>query len=263
MNQVSLPWMESVDAKVRRAKEHLWTLNRDLAEAARSYQPTIYLKQDDQRVWLIVLNGAPYLPMEHSVVFGDFLHNLRSSLDALVYGLVKRAGGEPTRHCAFPVLLSQSDFEKRTSGHRDALAGVPSAARTIIRDLQPFQRGIGNMELDPLHQLNTMWNEDKHRSSHIVLGYSKRADFRLHTRKGPIDVSSNGPLLGYGPWRIDLPIAPKDLTGPETRVHAKGAMEFLTTTTHPWQGQPVLDFANNCVRYVEEKVMLKLRLLFE
>ena len=119
------------------------------------------------------------------------------------------------------------------------------------------------MDLDPLHQLNVMCNQDKHEASHIMLGYAKVAHFVLHVGDGrTVEFSSDGPLIGHGPWQIQIPMLASDVQ-PSHRIEAGGRADFLTRTDEPWQGRPILDFGHACLNYVEDKVVHAFRPFFQ
>jgi hypothetical protein len=215
------------------------------------------LKENGKDVWLVVYYPEPHAAFSDSAVFGDFLYNLRSSLDALIYALVQRNDGVPTRITSFPIYSDPAEYELRIQPNKktDALAGLPAEARAVVKSLQPFMRGKPSQDLDPLHQLNEMCNQDKHRTSHIILGFATEAHFALHLGEGRVvNFSSDGPLIGHGPWLIPIPAVPSDLK-PNHRIEAGGGADFLIRSDAPWQGRPVLDFSRACLQYVEEKVI--------
>jgi hypothetical protein len=125
-------------------------------------------------------------------------------------------------------------------------------------------RGGRNVELDPLHQLNVMYNQDKHEASHIMLGYAKEAHFLLHLGDGDdraIEFASEGPLIGHGPWQIAISMAVTDVKASH-KIEARGRADVLVRTDHAWQGRPVLDFAHSCLNYVEDRVIREFRRFF-
>ena len=265
MPPTSLLCTESVQAKFRRAQHHLSDLTGALMELGRQYRPEMILKHDGPNVWLVVYQKNPYADLSLSAIFGDFLHNLRSALDALVHGLVRKSGGTPHWNTGFPIYSTQIGYEQHTrpGTKGDVLAGLPADARSLVKHLQPFMRGGRSVELDPLYQLNVMCNQDKHEASHIMLGFAKVAHFALHLADGRrVEFSSDGPLIGYGPWQIPIPMQADEVQDSH-RIEATGKADFLTRTDEAWQGRPILDFAHSCVHYVEDKVIREFRPFFE
>jgi hypothetical protein len=130
----SLLFMESVDAKIQRAHHHLRVLTAELTDLSRNYKPTMVLKHDDRDVWLVVYHKSPYAELSVSTIFGDFLHNARSSLDSLVHGLIRKVGQAPRWDTSFPIYATQSKYEERTKPgtKADVLAGLTDEARSLI-----------------------------------------------------------------------------------------------------------------------------------
>ncbi|GMV21346.1 MAG: hypothetical protein AMXMBFR57_12950 [Acidimicrobiia bacterium] len=257
--------MESVDAKLRRAHYHLTDLTKGLLELGREHRPVIVLKSDAQHVWVVVYFKDPYAALTYGTVFGDFLYNLRSALDAMIHALVQKAGGTPNWKTCFPIYENESSYERKTKQgtKEDVLAGVPVDARRLVKGLQPFMRGGSSSELDPLHLLNVLCNQDKHRATHIMVGYSKEVRFALHRANGEVvHFASEGPLIGHGPWLIPVPM-PVELVEPNHRIQTAGSSDFLLRSDDSWQGRSVLDLAHTLIRYVEEKVIVQFKPFFE
>jgi hypothetical protein len=57
----SLPWIEGVDAKIRRAEEHLSAFTRQAAEYFATARPRIIRKTNLERTthWLVIYMMAP------------------------------------------------------------------------------------------------------------------------------------------------------------------------------------------------------------
>jgi hypothetical protein len=106
-------------------------------------------------------------PDEFSLMVGDFSHQLRASLDNLVWEV---AGATATRPNLLAFLISETadDFSDRR--HR-VLAGVDPAIVFAIGTCQPFvkpdQGGLSGG--DRLQLLDDFWNDDKHRVPATVL----------------------------------------------------------------------------------------------
>jgi hypothetical protein len=108
-----------------------------------------------------------------------------------------------------------------------------------------------------------MCNQDKHEASHIMLGYARFAEFVLHLGdRRTVEFSSDGPLVGCGPWLIPIPMNSSDVQ-PSHRIEARGKADFLARTDEAWQGRPILDVAHTCANYVEDKVIRAFRPFFD
>lgn len=114
----------------------------------------------------------PPMTDDWGLLFGECIHNLRSSLDNLAFALsrVRRDPPERPSKIAFPIFETKSDFEKRGRSNIDQL---PEDAAALIELIQPFQRDGsaegGNPDRDALIHLQRLNNADKHRIPPIVL----------------------------------------------------------------------------------------------
>jgi hypothetical protein len=117
----------------------------------------------------------PEPPTLLGVIVGDCLHNLRSSLDHLVWQLVE---ANPPHHGTvnnqFPIYRLESDFHSN-AGRR--LAGVPANAIEDIKRLQPYMVG-NSYKFHPLWQLNELVNVDKHRT--LMLTSAVLRDWQMY-----------------------------------------------------------------------------------
>jgi hypothetical protein len=145
-------------AKVERAKAHVENLKAEI-RAFRNLGPYVTAGSDepdtgDRVVRLLI--GEP-IPVKLALIFGDAIHNLRSSLDHVARRLSLACGGKPNRTTAFPI------FENAPADIEAEIARkIPSARPNIIRLiklLEPYKGGKGDI-LWRLHQLDII---DKHR----------------------------------------------------------------------------------------------------
>jgi hypothetical protein len=124
---------------------------------------------------------------EWGAIIGDVVHNLRSTLDHLVWQLTLANGltppaaipwkgpGSEWRNIRFPI-HTINPRKRYPSGKRipwrykppDSLWGIRSALRTELQRLQPFNHGQ-DAPKKPLAILNELWNIDKHRHLHFAL----------------------------------------------------------------------------------------------
>lgn len=112
---------------------------------------------------------------------GDFAHNLRSSLDHVVYSLAcQNLQKAPTKQIQWPVVMKPDDdtFKRQTKG-------VPENAVDIIERLQPYHRldndDYKKSHLWRLHRLDII---DKHRRIAIN---QHAVDFHFPTLKSEAD----------------------------------------------------------------------------
>lgn len=118
--------------------------------------------------WVEVVNPPP---AKLSLIIGDCIHNLRAALDNLAFELALACNlGEPlpnevAEKSAFPIFNVHKKFVKK---RKSLIGSVAPGAQTIIKDLQPYNRG-DRFWRDPLWHLYELSNMDKHRLPHVVL----------------------------------------------------------------------------------------------
>jgi hypothetical protein len=191
----SLGWMESVDAKLARAREHVKSLEQAVADYIASSEREIILKlnPDQTVVSLMTWSKDPYPPIRIRAIVGDCLFNIRAALDNLVCGLVRRkTPADDCRARSFPILTSVAKWKDPS----DALRGVEADAKRVIKECQPFNRPPASIEIDPLNILNVLRNRDTHRAALLTSGFSANTEFLIHTKNGRLlHVKSDQPML--------------------------------------------------------------------
>lgn len=101
------------------------------------------------------------IPGRISLILGDCLQNLRSSLDYLVWELVSAANNAPGKHNMFPLCTTPEAFEDQVR-RRHRLDGLHPDAVDEIRGLQPYQYG-SDFDHSTLWVLDDLCNINKHR----------------------------------------------------------------------------------------------------
>lgn len=169
-------------AKVERAREHMHELEQ-LAEAfLRRHPNQIRFDKYTEPGWVILRALVEPPPVRISLVAGDLIHNLRSALDYLVWQLVRSEGGVGGTHTAFPICLSESEFDRRVrnppKNRKSPLHGIdPSGDKWALVDrFQPYHAGH-QADVEPLSALAALSNRDKHRS--LLAGLSILEGFDL------------------------------------------------------------------------------------
>lgn len=159
--------------KLDRAKEHLDALKVEVAAFMNdAYVRTVELEADG-REHSYRLYVRKKVPERWSLIFGDCLNNLRSSLDHLIFQLALTIQDplpqNVERACAFPICSSQEQFDKQ----RWHIKAAPTAAVELVEDFQPYR--APEPEKDPLRILEVLNNIDKHRRLNIVASIMKSA----------------------------------------------------------------------------------------
>jgi hypothetical protein len=144
------------DLKFARAQAHLNTLEEQVKAFHASTPITLSPELEPGTGALLhraVVHKRP--PVEWSLLVGDAVHNARSALDHIAWGLVEAGGGKPTRDTCFPIGDTEAAFNKSA---KKALAGAAQSSIDAVSALKPWQGGDPN--LWRLHQLDIV---DKHR----------------------------------------------------------------------------------------------------
>ncbi len=152
--------IENAHLKLGWAQKHLSSL-QFLIEGFVHTKPCTFIREDNvENQWSVLRIKLPDVPDCISLTAGDIVHNMRSSLDHLVWSLANRPGGH-FHKTAFPII------ETNNKGERDRFdsqtEGVtPPEAVTEIDALQPYHRGA-SYQAHPLWRLHRMDIIDKHR----------------------------------------------------------------------------------------------------
>ena len=158
----------SIWIKFRRATEHLEALKKTIAIDVASYGERHTVTDGSGKERLDLLEPTPLIAM----LAGEFVYQLRSTLDHLAFDLVQRSTNAATspprweQDCAFPIWcdpLKPGQTTPLPFGTFKKLPGIPLDAHRIIEKVQPYYpRGTGSVN-NYLKLLNTLSNIDKHR----------------------------------------------------------------------------------------------------
>ena len=152
---------KSAILKVERANEHIGNIEKTLGAIREATTHALTINDDfhreKTRVEEVTVDWGPFLAGLDllRVTTGDAVHNLRSALDHLAYGIVS-AFEDPPNYLYFPIdgelnsLIAQPSF-------RIIERLAPDIAHLIISEIRPY--GAGN----PFVKLNHLDRADKHR----------------------------------------------------------------------------------------------------
>jgi len=156
------PWLKEPFRKLGWAERHL----KDLDHVVDAYlgPPAPYLITDkidanaaEHVLWIKVVKPPP---TELSLITGDCVQNIRSSLEYFMQQLTVRTGGVPDRKTQFPIFATASEF-KTKGGERMLKQVTEPTARAFVMRNQPYLSGLGHV--DPLIYLADLSDGDKHR----------------------------------------------------------------------------------------------------
>lgn len=202
--------LDGCRAKLVRAQETLDALEREAATYLSKDQPLLRLEKQHMNgglEYVFVAYGDPNPPLRFSVITGEIVHHMRSSLDHLVHALVTRNGEHPTRQHQFPICSTEKAFKQACQ--RGQINDVGATARKLIQNVQPFTTPTPDDTV--LYVVSQYDNADKHRLLVVVtaVGYlgetitigTNEAIAETEERKGKIPN-----IVGFGD------IGPKKLT---------------------------------------------------
>jgi hypothetical protein len=121
----------------------------------------------------LIVGPMPKADPMLGVILGEFVHNVRSALDQMMWDLVVAAGEKPGNHTHFPVTESRAQWQDRIAASADKLPpthGLSTEALALVEQFQPFQLPRKERNDAPLMRLVRVSNEDKHRTLHVGLG---------------------------------------------------------------------------------------------
>jgi hypothetical protein len=154
--------MSGPRGKTKRAKQHVNELEAAIAEFFGTNPYEVGAEDDPeagQRVYKLTKAEAP--PDCLALIAGDIVHNLRASLDLVVWQLVEVNGKTPGKSDGFPINESAQAFEP--GGIAKVKSRISNEAVKVVRAVKPYKGG--NDALWRLHHLDIA---DKHRILFVV-----------------------------------------------------------------------------------------------
>lgn len=153
--------------KIERARKHLGDFDEICAEFADTQADRIvqHRKSHQGSIRTFKFDAPPSLL---SLIFGDFVHNLRSALDYVVRELWEDNGGK-TGQAGFPVVQHPKEWEAGGCCNRpiDKVSELIESAITEIKGLQPYHVWF-HRDDHPLGWLTRLDNRDKHNKLNLT-----------------------------------------------------------------------------------------------
>ena len=149
-----------IDAKIGRAEEHYSSVvERITAWQRRSPHRLSFEKDPDGRQRTARLVVHEEIPRDVALGIGDCVHNLRSSLDHLVWAATLARVTTPAnpQRVMFPICDDERQWTDEAPGSVGQLSTDLQAA---IEEVQPFKRPA-SLAVNPLRLVSRMDNEDK------------------------------------------------------------------------------------------------------
>ncbi len=173
--------LTAVRAKLMRSAEHSEAIKNEIRAwiDRRPYNLVTKRNPDCTRFGLVVrINEEPPL-LRWSLMFADYINNLRTCLDYLVYTIASHESApDPPAHeseLMFPITDCPANFEHAVN-KRMRLGTISDRVRTAIESVQPYKRK--HPDLPPLLAiLRDFSNADKHRLLRLVYGTPQMGSF--------------------------------------------------------------------------------------
>lgn len=232
--------LEPFRQRLVRAKAIIDVLSREVLDYfAHTHPQRVFLKRDPSRpceaVIMVELHEA--LPSHWPLLLGEILHEIRSSLDNLVWFLAESHSGpapwpvvSPWRRVQFPVEQDPRRFETRTRAWRGLIDATDWA---VLESLQPY----GGVDPHHLIQIVELSNADKHRSVHLLaLYHSDLVNPSVHVAEANDieDISITVPLeVGACRGETELGRVTWSQTGPNPRLRVAEQLGFEIAIDHP------------------------------
>lgn len=168
--------------KLHRAEHHLETLRHEIERFIQSDFYETVTDRDYNGRFVARLKNVKQPSPELGVLIGDCVHNLRSSLDYLAYGLAE-AHTQPfpksyAKSSAFPIFRSGRLYRRKgPPGALHKMRGMSRSTRAAIQRLQPYHRK--DPPLWTLWMLEELASIDKHRLLHVTTATVGGTSFQL------------------------------------------------------------------------------------
>lgn len=191
--------------KLERARVHATELTQSIKNWGENPSMRTSGKIDTDRLgYKITFEGFEVPPPLHEwgLLLGDCIHNLRTALDTLAFGLARLKCDPPEDpdDVHLPIAQSLNDFNAKP------LSPFPNEVTPVLESLQPYHypptEDGGATNTHAIRLLNRLSNDDKHRIPTVV-SISRCDKVNL-----PIEIQFFDPdmaALEKIPWEIDVP----------------------------------------------------------
>jgi hypothetical protein len=158
--------LEGINEKIKRSNECICNLDGEIKTFFDQSDYSVIPNQDDEMFQVVADYhlGRP-IPLRFSVLAGEIVHHLRSSLDHLIWQLSssEKQIRDPTG-IEFPIFDVEPIRKDELSRYERKVEGVSDAnAKTLIKGFQPYSAFRPNPQHSPLFIIHEMDRFDKHR----------------------------------------------------------------------------------------------------
>jgi hypothetical protein len=192
---LSTDQLEGVCEKLKRADESIQKLNIEIDDflVKDGLASSITTYDEDAFQELVKFHSGAKIPPRFSVMAGEIIHHLRSSLNYIAWLLSSRqyrAGKKTETRIEFPIYPIEPTKIEELSRYQGKVDGIISPdAKTRIKELQPYQ-GPEPMD-DPLFIVHEFDRIDKHHELVLVV-----ASYMITAQTIPAQRYANPILVG-------------------------------------------------------------------
>lgn len=165
MSSVTDKRLDILFTRVERAaahREELWAIATEYLKA----NPITSSIDHRENECVVMMKASAPFPPSLSVIFGEWLYNLRSAFDGLMYELaVNDTEQDPPPRAGklfFPTTRSAEDFAKLNLGM------LSKRTRAVIESTQPYH-STGGYRGSALWWINELSRLDRHRRGHLLV----------------------------------------------------------------------------------------------
>jgi hypothetical protein len=161
---------EGIEEKLKRSHQSILSLEDEVSRFFKECKyPFLPDLGDERLLEAIGYHRKLKIPSRFSVLAGEIVHHLRSSLDHLVWEFSDQSYRHSPNHrfIGFPILKERPSSEQKPTKYDRKIKGVRNVAvLNLIADLQPYER------VDPLDDLLLILHDmdiaDKHRELFLI-----------------------------------------------------------------------------------------------
>jgi len=242
--------------KMDRARLHLENLDLAVKKWLEVHADLVQEETDPETGDdLIVVEAPAVLPADAiSLIAADCIHNLRASLDQLVFSLswaytVGPLSKQVAEGCEFPIYGPREPTIREL---RKRIGAVHPDAQIIIKDLQPHLAGDA-FASEKLWILDQLWNLDKHRMLPVTV-FGQEA---VQINPQALMPESSATYRVGGPIRRKTEIVRFAGKRPDTYPNPKSAavLNIAFGQGTPAYGHPVTGFLAGLADYLRDEVI--------
>lgn len=173
-------------------------------------------------------------PLELGLIAGDVIHNIRASLDNLLWAFACRHHDPPENpNASFPIFKDRTGKNGWDKKGGDLLQSVASSVGLAVTECQPFMRSPNDSSQDLLWVLNRLWNDDKHKRIVPVAG--AWVGGRLHGKSFKVTGGSRMEYLTSGPFEPNAELFRMDYN-PAGKLEGELVPQFSFNIAFPANG---------------------------